>query len=344
MEYSRSSKILVVGAGTVGGITAAFLVHAGYDVEVLCRSQELIVLLRSHGLHIYGVKGEHRVRLRAVANVSELGERKDVVLMATKANDLASAARGLLPFLTETSIVVSMQNGICEYALADIIGRERTIGCIVGWGAIMHNPGDLEMTSKGRFIVGSINDEPDSRLVTIKNILSSVAPTTISNNYIGDLYAKLIINSCITSLGAISRLYLGEMLRKKKFRNIATAVIRECIAVTDAMGIKVGRLDDQLDYYKFLEGESIISDIKRHIVILTIGYKYRRLRSSSLQSLERGRESEIDYLNGYISAMGKQYNVPTPVNDRIVHIIKDIEAGRRKISVMNLNAPFFNNL
>jgi len=343
MEYRRS-KILVVGAGAVGGITAAFLVHAGYDVEVICRSKELTALLRSHGLHIYGVKGEHRVRLRAVANVSELGERKDVVLMATKANDLASAAHGLLPFLKETSIVVSMQNGICEYALADIIGIERTIGCIVGWGATMRNPGDLEMTYKGRFIVGSINDKPDSRLVTIKNILSSVAPTTISNNYTGDLYAKLIINSCITSLGAISGLYLGEMLRKKKFRNIATAVIRECIAVTDVMGIKVGRLDDQLDYYKFLEGKSIISGIKRHIIILAIGYKYRRLRSSNLQSIERGRETEIDYLNGYISAMGKQYNVPTPVNDRIVHIIKDIEAGRRKISVMNLNAPFFNNL
>jgi 2-dehydropantoate 2-reductase len=343
MEYRRS-KILVVGAGAVGGITAAFLVRAGYDVEILCRSQELTALLRSYGLHVYGVKGEHRVRLRAITDVSEMDERKDVVLMATKANDLASAARRLLPFLTESSIVVSMQNGICEYALADIIGVERTVGCIVGWGATMHNPGELEMTSKGRFIVGSIGDESYSRLETIKNILISVAPTTISNNYIGDLYAKFIINSCITSLGAISGLYLGEMLRKRNFRKIATAVIRECIAVTDVMGIKVGRLEDQLDYYKFLEGKSIISDIKRHIIILAIGYKYRRLRSSSLQSLERRRETEIDYLNGYISAMGKQYNVPTPINDRIVHIIKDIEAGRRKISMMNLNAPFFNNL
>jgi 2-dehydropantoate 2-reductase len=264
--------------------------------------------------------------------------------MATKANDLASAARGLLPFLKETSIVVSMQNGICEYDLADIVGIERTIGCIVGWGATMRNPGELEMTSKGRFIVGSIDDKPDSRLVTIKNILSSVAPTTISNNYTGDLYAKLIINSCITSLGAISGLYLGEMLRKKKFRNVAIAVIRECVAVTDAIGIKIGRLDGQLDYYKFLEGKSIISSIKRHIIILAIGYKYRKLRSSNLQSIERGRKTEIDYLNGYISAMGKQYNVPTPVNDRIVDIIKDIESGGRKISVMNLNTPFFNNL
>ena len=236
MEYRRS-KILVVGAGAVGGITAAFLVHAGYDVEVLCRSQELAALLRSHGFHVYGVKGEHKVRIRALADVSELGERKDVVLMATKANDLAPAARGLLPFLKETSIVVSMQNGICEYDLADIVGIERTIGCIVGWGATMRNPGELEMTSKGRFIVGSIDDKPDSRLVTIKNILSSIAPTTISNNYTGDLYAKLIINSCITSLGAISGLYLGEMLRKKKFRNVAIAVIRECVEVTDVIGI-----------------------------------------------------------------------------------------------------------
>jgi 2-dehydropantoate 2-reductase len=197
------------------------------------------------------------------------------------------------------------------------------------------------MTARGPFVIGTVNDGQDSRLGDIKNILSVVNPTIISTNYIGDLYAKLTVNSCITPLGALSGLYFGELLRTRKFRNIAIGVIRECIALTDAMGVKVERMNRRLDYYKLLEGESFVSDIKRHLVMLVIGFKYRKAKSSSLRSLERGRETEIDYINGHLSAMGRQYNIPTPINDAIIHIIKEIESGKREISAANLDDLLF---
>ena len=86
------------------------------------------------------------------------------MLLATKATECVDAARELLPFLRDDSILVSLQNGICEQALAEIVGRERVMGCVVGWGATMHGPGELEVTSDGEFVIGNIDGRPDHRL------------------------------------------------------------------------------------------------------------------------------------------------------------------------------------
>jgi 2-dehydropantoate 2-reductase len=143
--FDKNSKIVVIGAGGVGGITAALLAKAGYNVEVVCKYPELAEKIKTKGLHIFGLCGNFQVKMLAVAAINELKEKKDFVLMATKAYDMHLAAKQILPFLKENSAVVSMQNGICEDILAEIVGQERTIGCIVGWGATMHQPGELEM-------------------------------------------------------------------------------------------------------------------------------------------------------------------------------------------------------
>jgi 2-dehydropantoate 2-reductase len=111
------------------------------------------------------------------------------------------------------------------------------------------------------------------------------------------------------------------------------------------MGIKVEPAGGgKLDYYRFLGGSSFTSNLKRNILIRIIGFKYRRVRPSSLQSLERGRRTEIDYLNGYISDRGREHSIPTPINDSVVSMIRQIEAGTRKISLENLKDPVFNRL
>ena len=78
-----------------------------------------------------------------------------------------------------------------------------------------------------------------------------------------------------------------------------------------------------------------------HLLIRIVGLKYRRLKSSSLQSLERGKKTEIDYLNGFITRKGDEYGVDTPLNDKIVSIIRDIEDGKIKPALNNFNDPFF---
>lgn len=337
----RESTITVVGTGAIGGIIAACMAGAGYKVETVCKYADLAETIQSSGIHVFGVKGDFRVSMPAVAHISELSEQKDVFFLATKATDMLEAARDLLPFLKETSVVVSMQNGICEDALAEIFGRHRTIGCVVGWGATMHSPGELEMTSTGEFVIGNIDNKPDDRLEPIKEMLGTIVSVEISKNIMGNLYSKLIINSCINSLGAACGLYLGEMLAIKKIRNIFIGIMREAMAVADAMNLRVEVYAGKIDYYKFLHGGGFVDGLKRHLIIRMVGFKYRRLKSSMLQSLERKKPSEIDYLNGYITRNGKIHNIPTPVCDKIIEIVKAIEAGEKEITPANIEDPFF---
>jgi len=155
----------------------------------------------------------------------------------------------------------------------------------------------------------------------------------------------MIINSCINSLGVITGMKLGKLLATSKARKIFTALMREAIAVAAAIGIKVEPGGGgKLDYYSFLDGSSFMSDLKRTLLMRIIGFKYRRIRSSSLQSLERGQRTEIDYLNGYICNRGRENGVPTPINDAVVSMIREIETGTRKFCLENLNEPAFSGL
>lgn len=328
-------NILVVGAGGIGGCSAVLLAAAGYKVQVVCKHPDLAHKIEQKGLSLQGVKGEILLKMPAVATISELQEKVDLVLLATKATDMSEAAQELLPFLHDNSLVVSMQNGICEPALAEIVGAKRVVGCVVGWGATMLAPGELEMTSTGEFVIGALDPKVSPQLVAIQDILSEIVPVEISEDIIASLYSKLIINSCITSLGAICGLYLGEMLSRKYIRNVFIQIMEEAVIVADVLNLKLPPYANKIDYYKFLGKEGWWANFKRHLLIRIIGYKFRRLKSSSLQSLERGKPTEIDFLNGYIISEAERFEIQTPVNKKIVALIKAIEKGERPISEKN---------
>jgi 2-dehydropantoate 2-reductase len=338
----RNQSILIVGAGAVGGITAALLRKKGYDVTIVAKYPGYAEKIINEGITVRGVAGTFTEVLPAVTTLAEVKEKKDIIFFAVKANDLGDAAKEALPLLASGGYMVSMQNGICEYELASIAGKERTVGCVVGWGATMASPGDLEMTSKGDFLIGYIDREPDEDLNILSVILRSVAPARATSNIIGHRYSKLIINSCITSPGAACGLYLGQMLSLPRMRNIFVRIIREAVAVAKAMNIAIEVFGGKLDFYKFIEKKGKLADFKRDVMIRIIGFKYRRLKSSSLQSLERGKQTEISYLNGFIADNAEKYNIPVPVNRKITEIVKKIEQGDLQISIDNFNDPVFN--
>jgi 2-dehydropantoate 2-reductase len=279
--------------------------------------------------------------MNAFATISQVKEEKDIILLATKATDITEAAHDLKSILKKDGFLISLQNGICEDDLALIIGKERIIGCVTGWGATMESMGKLVMTSKGDFIVGYPGKKPDEILSDIGGLLSVVVPVRTTDNITGHLYSKLIINSCITSLGAICGLYLGKMLMIRKIRRIFIEIVREAVAVAEKMNINIEVFAGRLDFKEFISHKGFLSDIHRHLLLVVIGFKYRRLKSSALQSLERGKQTEIDFLNGYIVRNAAELDVPVPVNDVIVNIIHQIENKKRKITLSNFNDPFF---
>ena len=330
-----------MGAGAIGGVSAALIKQAGYDdLELVCKHTDLAGQIREKGLKITGIKGDCNVKMNAVATIPEMSGPKDLVLLATKANDCIAAAQDLLPFLKPDSVVVSFQNGISEPALAHVLGKDRVIGCVVGWGASHETPGELEVTSEGEFVIGHLDGQTDDRLVSVQRMLSRVNPTRITANIMGELYAKLIINACINSLGVIGGVRLGTLLSDKRARTVFVLIMREALAVAQAMGIKVEpAAGGKLNYYAFL-GDGVWARMKRDLTIRLMGVKYSRIKSSSLQSLERGRPTEIDFLNGYICDNGRGKGVQTPANDTVKKLVYEIEAGIRPMAMDNLDDFF----
>lgn len=341
MTYGR---VAVIGAGAIGGITAAFMAQAGVDVHLVCKHMEIADLAGGRGLHITGHKGEHTIPVHAVASIAELHGQFDLCLIATKAYDMPACAREMLPLLKPDALVVSLQNGVCTDALAQVVGRERTVGCVIGWGATMHGVGELEMTSGGDFIIGMMAGCASPRMEALRLALSHVTETRVSDNIYAELYSKLIVNACITSLGAICGLRLGEMMRRRQARKIFLAIIGEGVDVARAMRLEVPPFGGKLDYFKLMRGASPIDNLRRHTMIRIVGVKYKRLKSSSLQSLERGRPTEIDYFNGYIAQKGAEMGVACPINERLTAMVKEIENGSRRIEEKNLFDPAFASL
>lgn len=334
---NKETRICIIGGGAIGGVVAGMLKCEGYQIQMVVKHAEFAEKISSRGVEIKGKCRNFSIPVPSVARPDELSGTFDYVLIATKADGMVEAAREILPILDENSRVVSMQNGICEEMLAHVVGEERTIGCVVGFGCTMHTPGEVEMTSGGEIIIGNWNREPDEKLEQLAVILGHVVKTRTTHEILPELYSKLIINSCITTLGVVSGQYLGEMLVKRKARNLFIEVIREAVEVAGAMGITVPPgAAGKLDYYRFL-APGPLSGLKRHLTIRVIGMKYRKLKSSSLQSLERGRKTEVDIYNGYIASKGRELGVATPVNAQLTRMVGEIEQGTRKIDPGNFN-------
>ena len=322
---------MVIGAGAVGGIVAGLLTRAGNSVTLITKYPELSRIFSEDGILISGFKGTHTVKVPTVSKVTELSKRPEIVIIATKAPDMPEVATQIKPLLSDECLVVSMQNGIVEEELAGIIGRERTVGCVVGWGATMHSRGVVEMSSGGEFVIGYLDRPPDESLEQLAKLLSAILPVDVTDKILPALYSKLIINSCITTVGAICGLTLGEMLYTSFYRRLFLGIIREAVEVADAMELEIPPYAGRLNYYKLLKA----SKVYQHLYLGLFGFKYRRLKSSSLQSLERNKPTEVDYFNGFIVEKGDVHGIDTPVNRQLVERIKEIEQGQRKISPSN---------
>ena len=334
-------RIVVIGAGAIGGVTAAYMAMNGIDVTLVCKRQNILDGIRRAGVHIVGKRGEHFIGVKTVLNSSDLERQKeqekfDYCLIATKAYDLKEAAANALPYLANDGLIVSMQNGICIDLLTEVVGSQRAAQAVVTWSCTMRGDAFFEITGEGGFILGRADGAIDSKLEELKLVMDKMAPTKITSSILSEMYSKLIINSGITCGGAMTGQTLGEMLRSRQARRFFIELVKEDMALAKAMDLEVPPFGGRLDYDQLIKGEGFLSDLRRNIILYIIGRKYRNLKSSSLTSLQRGGRTEVDTLNGWISKKAQAFHVSTPVNDRIVKIISEIENGQRAICPKNI--------
>jgi 2-dehydropantoate 2-reductase len=331
MDVNRK-KILIVGAGAVGGTTAGLLSRDGFDVTLVCKYPDVAAKIRNEGLHLSGLGKNLVIKVPAVATVDEINNYFDLVLLATKAMDMATAARGCLPHLNPESKVVAMQNGIMEPQLEKIVGKERTIGCVVGFGATMLGYGEIELTSHGEMWLGYTDRPADDTMLEISRIFSHVTVAHTVDSILPIRYAKLIINSCTSTLGVITGMELGPLLKIRKARKLFLRVGKEAVHVADAMGLQVPPYDGSIRFRTILKAPAPV----QHLAIRIIGIRYKKLKSTNLQSIERGGITEIEFLNGYIVKRGESLNVRTPVNRKLLEMVREIEQKIRPVSPRNL--------
>ncbi len=332
-------KTILIGAGAIGGTVAVLIKEAGYDVSILCHSKKTKNEIEENGLSLHGAKGEHNENFPCFCSVEELGDEKfDICIIATKYSAMSDVAKSVLPHLKEDSLVVGMQNGICTAELADIVGKNRAVGCMLGFGATRNSATDITMTSLGELYIGMLYGYHTENLDKLKTILDAVLPTTISNDITRQQYSKLIINSCINATAGITGKTLGVIIDDSRAGKLFLAIAREAMHVADAMGIKVPKYGKLLEYrLLMLMDNAPYNAICRFIVKLVAKLKYADVKPSTLQSLERGEKTEIDIFNGYIASKGKEYGVDTPVNLKLTKMIHEIENGDRPITPENLN-------
>lgn len=330
-------KVLVVGAGAIGGTVAVLLKKEGYDIRIKCHIPEIKELIESKGFYLHGAKGEHHVNFKCYHEVSEFGDEKfDIIIIATKYAHVAASAKLILPYLAEGGIIVGMQNGILTEELAEIVGRDKAVGCMIGFGATRNADNDVTMTSLGEYYVGMLDGRKTPMLEKFAEMLSHVVPAKVTLDIKGRQYSKLIINSCINAVAGITGEKLGTILKDVRAQDLFLNIAREGMAVAKAMNIKVPKYGAVLEYRMLALSNAKWYNSIVKIVVRMVGKLYSDVKPSTLQSIEAGEKTEIDILNGFFVANGDKYGVNTPVNDKLVQMIHEIEEGKRKCTPNNL--------
>lgn len=325
--------VLVVGPGAIGIIVAARLADAGHEVRLACRTAATAKRLAG-GITATGQDGtEIAANVATLTKPAQLKDESSFTVLATKCADAVPALNHWLPGLGQESSVVAVQNGVIGDSLQELLA-ERLMECTVAFPATLEAPGRSRQTGPGGFYLGpwpapGPRDDPELyRAVAEK--LSAAGTVQASPNMKGVKWSKLLVNSCISSLGVATGAELGRLLEDRMARDVLLAIVREGHAAGRADGVKFENVAG------FRPGLMASNLPGRDFFLKMVGRKYRRHRSSSLQSLERGRKTEVDFLNGHIVATAKKHGLDAPVNAALVDLIHCVEAGKAKPSMENL--------
>ncbi len=333
-----------MGCGGIGGVTTALLAESGHDVTAYTTNASIAEAIEQGGLQLRGDGAERSIRARVIGQL-EPAERFDVVLLCTQPPQVEDAARVAAPVLADDGVVVCLQNGLCEPRVAAIVGAQRTVGAVVAWGAAMPEPGVYERTADGGFALGAYEAAvPVDKLAAIARVLEVIGPTEVTTNLAGKRWSKLAINSAISALGTIGGDRLGALLQHRFVRRLGLEIMTECVHVARKYDVRLEKVSGtvDLDWLALTEDEKLASGspslVAKHAMLLAVGFRYRRMRSSMLAAIERGRTPAVDFLNGEVCTRGRAVSVPTPRNDAARAFVWAIARGERQSSLDSLRA------
>ena len=322
-------RTLIVGIGALGGLIAARLRAAGSPVWLATRDAESAARLEANGLRLTGVGGAVSVEVaETVAPVEEYRAREpfDLVVLATKAHDAIEVAPMLAERLRPGGTLLPIQNGGVAQALADRLGDDRVLGGLSNLGATMTAPGAYEQRNAGHLLIGELAGGVSQRAERVCDWLGRGVEVRVTPNIRGAVWSKLLLNCSVTTIGAIAGLSMRQYVATPDGRELFDRTYDEALSVALASGARPERMivDPMPPGWsgRSRPGEAHDAWLER------ILEGYGDVKPSMLQDFERGRRTEIDFVNGYVVSLGRKLDVPTPANAAIVETVHAITRGQ----------------
>ena len=313
-------RTLIVGIGALGGTIATRALAARMPVWLATRTAEAANALRSSGLRVGGVGGSATgafVPARALDQYPPT-EPFELILLATKAHDALEIATHLPRLLTRTGTILPIQNGGVGQILADRLGAGVVLGGLSNLGATLVEPGVYEQRNAGHLLIGETGGGRSERAAKIAEALNGAIETRVTENLQAVVWAKLLLNCAITTIGALAGRTMRHYIATPAGREIFRSAYQEALAVALASGVRPERMivDAVPPAWEGSPYDAWIAEVLA---------AYGDLKPSMLQDFERGRRTEIDFINGYVAQLGNRLGVPVPANAAIAALAHRIE-------------------
>ena len=344
-------KIGVLGAGLIGGIVAIGLHRGGYDVLVIDPWKPHVEAIRTTGFKLTGYYAGEPVEWCGVLpaiHVDELDQfrsKLDLVLLAVKGYNTRWCVERIEPFLTEDGLLVSVQNGINEPTIAEVVGPERTIGCETMMGGQTWEPGHIHRTQGGTpgvmdYMIGEYTGGITTRVEQLAQMLRDhVGTCGVSDHIMDEVWTKFVVNCGGNLLAAITSWDTRELSLNHTAR-LRWALQNEAIKVCEQTGIKVGNVGGSVgviltaeDIKQAAQGlrpdleEEVVERAKSSVIVT---------RPSSMHDALRGTPIEVEELNGHVLRLAEELEMPVPYNRALVRVARLVNEHKLRPYPSNL--------
>jgi 2-dehydropantoate 2-reductase len=328
---SMATKIAVLGAGAIGSSVAADLARIGEDVTLVDQWPAHVEAIRADGLRVVMSDDDFTVRLpvRHVCDLAQVRETYDLVLLACKGYDTRWMAELICPWLAEEGMIVGLQNGMSDEDIVSIIGRGRTLGCVVELSAEVFTPALVQRNTTRATTwlgFGELDGCTSERLLWLQQLMGCTASVSITGNIAGAKWTKLVNSSMILSVFGMLGLQSWQATDRPDVFRLCIQVGRETVAVGAAAGLKLepifGFTPEQFHGSTDETIEKLLRAVLGHL-----GPNARKARGVVLQDYAKGRRTEVQALTGVVVEKARALGVPTPANAAVLEVNRRIDAG-----------------
>lgn len=347
-DLNQDKRILVVGAGAVGAYVGGHLSCHGFDVTLADPWPEHIAAIREGGLKLEGTTAEEAVtaypRVMHLTDLQSLNREAPFhnVLLSVKSYDTDWAAHLAALYLAEDGYVVSLQNAINEHRIADVVGVERTLGCIASKIVVeLVSPGHvIRGVAKGGakhtvFRVGEYDGSMSDRAAALANALSHIDSAKATENLAGERWTKLVQNAMSNCVSAATGLPVKAYLNEERARRVSIRLAGEAVAVGLSLGYQLELINGLPGADWVTAGEALASGANQSEVLARVEEKLLAgaasmsdgARPSMAQDIGKGRRTEINELNGEVVRRSWEKGIETPFNAAMQSAVQQVEQG-----------------